>query len=75
MIGIGHFTILDPETVDIADLGVNFFLSENSLGQSRAKHCCGFLQELNPDVHGAYIAEVTRTLLVHRKIIHDSLLI
>ena len=44
--------------VEEADLGVNFFLDELSVGQSRAKQCCEFLQELNPDVKGHYITEV-----------------
>jgi NEDD8-activating enzyme E1 regulatory subunit len=52
--GIGHYTILDSETVSEADLGVNFFLDEESLGLSRAQRCCQLLQELNPDVEGAY---------------------
>lgn len=49
---------MDPESVTDADLGVNFFLDESSLGGSRAKVCCELLQELNPDVRGNYIAEV-----------------
>ncbi|EFE39148.1 hypothetical protein TRV_06195 [Trichophyton verrucosum HKI 0517] len=35
--GIGGFTIVDPATVSEVDLGVNFFLSEDSLGKSRAE--------------------------------------
>ena len=62
-IGVGNFTIVDPETVNVMDLGVNFFLDESSLGDSRAKHCCGLLQELNPDVNGHYIPEVILDLL------------
>ncbi|KAL5627919.1 hypothetical protein BROUX41_002667 [Berkeleyomyces rouxiae] len=48
--GIGHFTIYDEATVSEADLGVNFFLDENSLGCSRAECCTRFLSELNPEV-------------------------
>lgn len=48
--GIGKFTIVDSEIVNEADLGVNFFLDEESLGQSRAKCCTELLQELNLDV-------------------------
>ncbi|RAL65565.1 hypothetical protein DID88_005239 [Monilinia fructigena] len=50
--GIGKFTIADEAIVDEADLGVNFFLDEESLGQSRAERCVKLLQELNPDVKG-----------------------
>ncbi|CAK7245342.1 MAG: hypothetical protein STHCBS139747_006920 [Sporothrix thermara] len=50
--GIGRFTIYDDAVVDEADLGVNFFLDEASLGQSRAKSCTELLLELNPEVEG-----------------------
>ncbi|TGO56312.1 hypothetical protein BCON_0079g00060 [Botryotinia convoluta] len=50
--GIGKFTIADEELVNEADLGVNFFLDEESLGKSRAEQCVKLLQELNPDVKG-----------------------
>ena len=54
---IGHFTIADPAKVTEADLGINFFLEESSLGQSRAQETTKFLQELNPDVEGHFISE------------------
>ncbi|ESZ95398.1 hypothetical protein SBOR_4254 [Sclerotinia borealis F-4128] len=50
--GIGKFTIADEALVNEADLGVNFFLDEESLGLSRAEHCVKLLQELNSDVKG-----------------------
>ncbi|KAF1817530.1 hypothetical protein P152DRAFT_454117 [Eremomyces bilateralis CBS 781.70] len=61
--GIGNFTILDDALVCEADLGVNFFLDEDSLGSSRAEQCCRLLQELNPDVSGNFIAEPTTRFL------------
>ncbi|KAM5433534.1 hypothetical protein MferCBS31731_007040 [Microsporum ferrugineum] len=51
--GIGGFTIVDPATVSEPDLGVNFFLTEDSLGKSRAEETCKYLRELNEDVDGA----------------------
>ena len=51
-LGIGRFTIADNATVMDPDLGVNFFLDEDSLGRSRAECCVKLLQELNPDVKG-----------------------
>jgi NEDD8-activating enzyme E1 regulatory subunit len=51
-LGIGKFTIADNATVCDADLGVNFFLDEDSLDKSRAESCVKLLQELNPDVKG-----------------------
>lgn len=56
--GIGKYTILDSALVNEADLGVNFFLDESTLGGFRAEHTCRLLQELNPDVEGHFIAEV-----------------
>ncbi|OAX85386.1 hypothetical protein ACJ72_00234 [Emergomyces africanus] len=50
--GVGGFTIVDPAVVAESDLGVNFFLEEESLGKSRAQETCKFLLELNPDVEG-----------------------
>lgn len=50
--GIGNFTIVDEETVTEQDLGINFFLVDDSLGKSRASETCKYLTELNPDVNG-----------------------
>lgn len=52
MTGIGKFTIADDAIVTEPDLGVNFFLDEDSLGKPRSKSCVTLLQELNPDVKG-----------------------
>ena len=57
--GIGNFTTVDEEIVCDRDLGVNFFLTEDSLGKSRAEEACKYLQELNPDVNGQAVHEVT----------------
>lgn len=56
--GIGGFTIVDPATVTETDLGVNFFLEEESLGKSRAEETCRLLRELNPDVQGSFETKV-----------------
>lgn len=56
--GIGQFTILDSATVSEADLGVNFFLEDSSLGKSRAEETVKYLVELNPDVKGHAISQV-----------------
>lgn len=61
--GVGNFTILDSAVVDEADLGVNFFLDEASLGGFRAEHCCNLLKELNPDVQGHYITEPVESFM------------
>ncbi|RDW79027.1 NEDD8-activating enzyme E1 regulatory subunit [Aspergillus mulundensis] len=55
--GIGGFTIVDPAVVTEPDLGVNFFLENESLGKSRAEETCRLLTELNPDVEGNFQAK------------------
>ena len=57
--GAGHFTIVDPVTVNEEDLGVNFFLEQSSLGKNRASECWRLLQELNPDVQGHFLDKVS----------------
>ena len=56
--GVGSFTIVDPEDVKEEDLGINFFLTDDSLGKSRASETCKYLKELNPDVNGHSIQNV-----------------
>ncbi|KAF7186172.1 NEDD8-activating enzyme E1 regulatory subunit [Pseudocercospora fuligena] len=55
--GVGQFTILDSALVSEADLGVNFFLEDSSLGKFRAEETAKYLTELNPDVKGNFITE------------------
>lgn len=66
--GIGGFTIVDPAVVRESDLGVNFFLSEDSLGKSRAEETCKYLRELNSDVDGGSYSQVSsfRVLMLSR---------
>ena len=59
--GVGNFTIQDSTVVDEVDLGVNFFLEEEHLGGFRAEHSCNLLKELNPDVQGSFVTEVSIT--------------
>ncbi|KAJ5813093.1 hypothetical protein N7447_010116 [Penicillium robsamsonii] len=65
--GIGGFTIVDPAIVTESDLGVNFFLEEESLGKSRAEETCRLLKELNPDVQGHYYLKRAEELLADPK--------
>ncbi|KAK5701580.1 hypothetical protein LTR97_004395 [Elasticomyces elasticus] len=55
--GVGQFTILDSTVVSEADLGVNFFLDDTSLGKFRAEETVRLLMELNPGVQGHAITE------------------
>lgn len=50
--GLSSLTLCDPETVTSFDLGGNFYLSENQIGQpNRAALVRDNLAELNPYVH------------------------
>lgn len=59
MLGIGAFTILDGKKVTGEDAGVTFFLEEESIGSSRGEEAYKYISELNPDVRGHFITQVT----------------
>ncbi|XP_017769621.1 PREDICTED: NEDD8-activating enzyme E1 regulatory subunit [Nicrophorus vespilloides] len=61
--GIGSFTIIDGEKVTEEDIGSNFFLDNDSLGNSRAQAATMCLLELNPDVRGDYIDEFPENVM------------
>lgn len=48
--GIGSLTIVDDQTVTEADLGAQFFLSQEDIGQNRAEAAAVQVQKLNPRV-------------------------
>ncbi|KIM24858.1 hypothetical protein M408DRAFT_331530 [Serendipita vermifera MAFF 305830] len=48
--GIGHFTILDPNTTTPEDVGNNFFLEIDSIGKQKAVEAARLLSELNESV-------------------------
>ncbi|KAI1270785.1 hypothetical protein F5Y07DRAFT_405142 [Xylaria sp. FL0933] len=48
--GIGSLTIVDDEVVTEADLGAQFFLSQENIGQNRAEAAAVQVQKLNPRV-------------------------
>lgn len=62
--GVGSFTIVDEAVVTEKDLGVNFFLDESTLGRSRAEESCKLLKELNPEVKGHAVQEVSLSRVV-----------
>ncbi|KYQ90227.1 amyloid beta precursor protein-binding protein 1 [Tieghemostelium lacteum] len=55
--GIGAFTIVDNQKVAESDLGNNFFVERQSLGQNRSKVVCELLRELNDRVKGSSVEE------------------
>lgn len=48
--GVRAVTIQDQKTVDVTDLGAQFYLTEEDLGKNRAEACRDKLQELNTSV-------------------------
>ena len=52
--GVGSFTIVDDATVTEFDLGVNFFLDQDSIARPRGACCMEHLLELNSDVKGSW---------------------
>ncbi|KAL8931053.1 MAG: hypothetical protein Q9208_000155 [Pyrenodesmia sp. 3 TL-2023] len=73
--GVGSFTIVDEADVLEEDLGVNFFLVEESLGKSRAKETCKYLTELNPDVSGHPVQKSMADFLSEPKVLNDYTLV
>ncbi|XP_010522340.1 PREDICTED: NEDD8-activating enzyme E1 regulatory subunit AXR1-like [Tarenaya hassleriana] len=61
--GVGSITIVDGSKVEIGDLGNNFMVDEASVGQSKSKCACAFLQELNDAVKAKFIVEQPETLI------------
>ncbi|KAI1410147.1 hypothetical protein F5Y13DRAFT_168441 [Hypoxylon sp. FL1857] len=48
--GIGSLTVVDDQIVTEADLGAQFFLTEEDIGKSRAEAAVSRIQKLNPRV-------------------------
>ncbi|XP_059661074.1 NEDD8-activating enzyme E1 regulatory subunit AXR1-like [Cornus florida] len=61
--GIGSITVIDGSKVEEGDLGNNFMVDESSVGQSKAKCVCAFLQELNDAVKAKFIEEHPTALI------------
>mmetsp|Transcript_13238 Transcript_13238/g.18081 ORF Transcript_13238/g.18081 Transcript_13238/m.18081 type:complete len:528 (+) Transcript_13238:91-1674(+) len=61
--GIASFTIVDASRVGPDDLGTNFMVEAENLGEPKAKCVCATLQELNELVTGSYVEESPETLI------------
>ncbi|KAL2328351.1 hypothetical protein Fmac_021778 [Flemingia macrophylla] len=61
--GVGSITVVDGSKVEVGDLGNNFLVDESSLGKSKAKCVCSFLQELNDAVKAKFVEESPETLI------------
>lgn len=61
--GIGSFTVVDGSLVEPADLGNNFLVDFESLGQSKAKCVSALLHELNEGVAAKFVEESAEALI------------
>ncbi|KAJ3192481.1 NEDD8-activating enzyme E1 regulatory subunit [Irineochytrium annulatum] len=66
--GIGSFTIVDGNKVAGADVGNNFFLDPESIGKNRAERTALFLKELNDDVKGFHLDQVSDVTSFNRSL-------
>ncbi|XP_059091053.1 NEDD8-activating enzyme E1 regulatory subunit-like isoform X2 [Tigriopus californicus] len=64
--GVGAFTIVDGQRVAASDVGNNFFLEPESLGQPRGAAVAQYLLELNNEVRGDSVDETPEHILAHR---------
>lgn len=53
--GIASFTVVDGSKVEARDLGNNFLVAPDSLGEPRAKVVTQLLKEMNDSVSGSYV--------------------
>ncbi len=61
--GISGFTIVDGSKVEAADLGNNFMVGPDALGEPRAKVVTDLVTELNDAVAGSYLEEAPESLI------------
>ena len=62
--GFGHITIVDDKKVEESDLGNDFFITAESIGQSKAQVNLDLLLEMNPeDVQGVAIESSVATFI------------
>lgn len=52
--GFSKFSVVDGRKVDARDLGVNFFVTSEGYGKSRAENVTTTLAEMNPEVTGTF---------------------
>ena len=61
--GLGSFTILDPGAVTGEDVGNNFFLDPESMGENRGAVATRLLVEMNHEVRGDAVEESPEDIL------------
>eukprot|EP00038_Savillea_parva_P012402 m.204436 g.204436 ORF g.204436 m.204436 type:complete len:537 (-) comp22514_c0_seq1:44-1654(-) len=61
--GTGAFTLVDTATVSLTDCGNNFFVSEDRVGEPRAKVATELLLEMNEYVRGEWLQDDIESIL------------
>ncbi len=61
--GVSAYTIVDGQKVSARDLGNNFLVAEEHLGEAQAECCSRLMQEFNEGASGRYVAETPESLL------------
>ena len=57
--GAGSFIIVDDAKVTQRDTGNDFFVTQESVGESKAKVVCEMMKEMNPDVKEGLAYEIS----------------
>ena len=57
--GAGSFIIVDDAKVTQRDTGNDFFVTQESVGESKAKVVCEMMKEMNPDVKEGLAMEIS----------------
>ncbi|KAE9024394.1 NEDD8-activating enzyme E1 regulatory subunit [Phytophthora rubi] len=63
--GVQRFTVLDDQTVSLADVTNNFFVTADAVGRSRAETVAELLLEMNSDVAGGARHASIKQVLQH----------
>jgi amyloid beta precursor protein binding protein 1 len=57
--GAGSFVIVDDAKVTARDTGNDFFVTQESIGELKAKVVCEMMKEMNPDVKEGNFVEAS----------------
>ena len=77
MQGVGHFLIVDPDTVEISNLNRQLLFTEKDIGKDKAEVAARFLNVINPEIQIKHIVgrieKVPDQIIREYDIIVDSL--
>ena len=73
--GAGSFLIVDNAKVTQRDTGNDFFVTQEDIGQSKAKVVSEMMKELNPDVHEGSHLDMSIEEFMEKDIIRSAKLV